>query len=117
MTKTHNFSGTFYLRINTDYTADPKKFTVDMLGKHGGDFFDFTIDTFKVTPHEGEDFTDFEFTGYLSTDLGDEYTLSDKREMLIDYIAGPVESYTRKYPQMLSVDLKRANKRKLVASK
>jgi len=84
---------------------DPWRFTNDLLGKKGGDMFDFTVEDIVVSPDS--------FDGKLCTSVfmrgvftpPEWVSKEDFLSTLMGEICGYVESYTDKHPQDCSIYL------------
>lgn len=95
------FDGSFYLENVTDYIVSEKSFGWDMLGKKGGDNFDFEILSCSIEIEENDIkriYIEGDFF-FDADDYKDEYNNNELAIMLICYISGYVESYTNEYPK------------------
>jgi len=111
--KRYDFEVSFYLRDTSDYTTSDKKFGSDMMGKKGGDAFDFEVDNVKIytdnVDGEDDEVTKVELTGDFKTDLRG-LKNSELSNKLMEYIGDVVVSYTKKHPQMFRVRVKKIDK-------
>ncbi len=95
------FDGGFYLEKANDYTTSECDFGYDMLGKKGGDMFDFEILSCSIEIEENDIkriYIEGDFF-FNADDYKDKYNNNELANMLICYISGYVESFTNEYPK------------------
>ena len=103
----YNFKGKFYIRLVSDYTTSDRKFGSDLMGKKGGDQFDFHVDGVELAQEreDGEDVTRVDIEGWFKKPTQGKWTKEELTDELMEQICDYVESFTKKYPQMFSLSI------------